>query len=121
MGSQFDKALGSLAQLAVAYGVVLLVALALLGELLVFHVLLGYKGMSTYDYIVAERRRKEELLERKLDSQAAPAAAAAAGQARPPCQILPLPISHYRFTFQSNLVWDLIKPICNFALKLRSQ
>jgi hypothetical protein len=25
------------------------------------------------------------------------------------CQILPLPISRYRFKFQSNLVWDSIK------------
>jgi hypothetical protein len=75
-------------QLAAAYGVVLLVALCLLGELLVFHVLLGYKGMTTYDYIIAERRRKEELLERKLERQVgggggsnmSPAEAAEAGQ-----------------------------------------
>lgn len=67
---------------------VLLVALCLLGELLVFHVLLGYKGMTTYDYIIAERRRKEELLEQKLERQAgggggshmSPAVAAEAGQ-----------------------------------------
>jgi hypothetical protein len=27
----------------------------------------------------------------------------------------PLPISRYRFKFQSNLVWNLIKPISNLA------
>jgi hypothetical protein len=36
---------------------------------------------------------------------------------RPPCQILPLPISRYRFKFQSNLVWDSIKSISNFCFQ----
>jgi hypothetical protein len=34
-----------------------------------------------------------------------------------PCQILPLPISRYRFKFQSNLVWDSIKSISNFCFQ----
>jgi hypothetical protein len=33
------------------------------------------------------------------------------------CQILPLPISRYRFKFQSNLVWDSIKSISNFCFQ----
>ena len=33
------------------------------------------------------------------------------------CQILPLPISSYRFKFQSNLVWDSIKSISNFCFQ----
>jgi hypothetical protein len=41
-----------------------------------------------------------------------------AGGALPPvCQILPLPISRYRFKFQSNLVWDSIKSISNFCFQ----
>jgi hypothetical protein len=32
-------------------------------------------------------------------------------------QILPLPISSYRFKFQSNLVWDSIKSISNFCFQ----
>jgi hypothetical protein len=36
---------------------------------------------------------------------------------RPRCQILPLPISRYRFKFQSNLVWDSIKSISNFCFQ----
>jgi hypothetical protein len=35
----------------------------------------------------------------------------------PLCQILPLPISRYRFKFQSNLVWDSIKSISNFCFQ----
>jgi hypothetical protein len=35
----------------------------------------------------------------------------------PECQILPLPISRYRFKFQSNLVWDSIKSISNFCFQ----
>jgi hypothetical protein len=31
------------------------------------------------------------------------------------CQIYPLPICRYRFPIQSNLVWNLIKPVSNFA------
>jgi hypothetical protein len=30
------------------------------------------------------------------------------------CQIFPRPICRYRFRFQSNLVWNLIKPVCNW-------
>jgi hypothetical protein len=33
-------------------------------------------------------------------------------------QILPLPISRYRFKFQSNLVCDSIKPISNFCFPI---
>jgi hypothetical protein len=33
------------------------------------------------------------------------------------CQILPLPISRYRFKFQSNLVCDSIKSISNFCFQ----
>jgi hypothetical protein len=33
------------------------------------------------------------------------------------CQILPLPISRYRFKFQSNLVWDSIKSMSNFCFQ----
>jgi hypothetical protein len=33
------------------------------------------------------------------------------------CQILPPPISRYQFKFQSNLVWDLIKPKSNFCFR----
>jgi hypothetical protein len=39
----------------------------------------------------------------------------------PQCQILPLPIPRYRLKFQINLVWDLIKPISNFAFNLAKQ
>jgi hypothetical protein len=42
-------------------------------------------------------------------------AAAATARLVLPCQILPLPISRYRFKFQSDLVWDLIQPISNFC------
>ena len=35
----------------------------------------------------------------------------------PQCQILPLPISRYRFKFQSNFVWDSIKSISNFCFQ----
>ena len=35
----------------------------------------------------------------------------------PSCQISPLPISHYRSKFQSNLVWDSIKSISNFCFQ----
>jgi hypothetical protein len=42
----------------------------------------------------------------------------AAVKVRPlPCQILPLPISRYRFNFQSNLIWDSIKSISNFCFE----
>ena len=33
------------------------------------------------------------------------------------CQILPATDSRYRFKFQSNLVWDSIKPISNFCFQ----
>jgi hypothetical protein len=33
------------------------------------------------------------------------------------CQILPLPISRYRFKFQSNLVWISIKSMSNFCFQ----
>ena len=39
------------------------------------------------------------------------------GAALMACQILPLPISRYRFKFQSNLVWDSIKSISNFCFQ----
>jgi hypothetical protein len=35
------------------------------------------------------------------------------------CQILPLPVSSYRFKFQSNLVWDSIKSITTFAFNFK--
>jgi hypothetical protein len=38
-----------------------------------------------------------------------------------PCQILPLPISRCRFKFQRDWVWDLIKPISNFAFNLKQK
>eukprot|EP00241_Pyramimonas_parkeae_P001971 CAMPEP_0114229418 /NCGR_PEP_ID=MMETSP0058-20121206/2894_1 /TAXON_ID=36894 /ORGANISM="Pyramimonas parkeae, CCMP726" /LENGTH=479 /DNA_ID=CAMNT_0001340487 /DNA_START=438 /DNA_END=1877 /DNA_ORIENTATION=+ len=41
------------------YMLVLAATAALLGELLSFHVILATKHMTTYDYIVAERMRKE--------------------------------------------------------------
>eukprot|EP00854_Cymbomonas_tetramitiformis_P002822 gene2822-3618_t len=37
----------------------LLVIIALIGELFCFHIILNWKGMTTYDYILAERDRKE--------------------------------------------------------------
>jgi hypothetical protein len=33
------------------------------------------------------------------------------------CQIVPLPTPLYRFKFQSNLIWDSIKPISNFCFR----
>jgi hypothetical protein len=39
------------------------------------------------------------------------------GVLRATCQILPLPISRYRFKFQSNLVWDSIRSISNFCFQ----
>jgi hypothetical protein len=37
------------------------------------------------------------------------------------CQIFPLPISRYRFKFQSNLVWDSIKSISNFCFQFNEK
>jgi len=39
----------------------------LLGELLMFHILLQYKGMSTYDYIMAQREAKANLCDKAED------------------------------------------------------
>jgi hypothetical protein len=49
------------------------------------------------------------------DGCAPPAASTCPGCARR-CQILP----RYRFEFQSNLVWDLIKPISNFCFQFNT-
>jgi hypothetical protein len=40
-------------------------------------------------------------------------------QLRPACQILPLPTPATDFKLQSNLVWDLIKPISNFCFQFK--
>lgn len=47
------------AGISAGYLVVLLVIIALIGELFCFHIILNWKGMTTYDYILAERDRKE--------------------------------------------------------------
>eukprot|EP00959_Pyramimonas_sp_CCMP1952_P166878 3487748-Pyramimonas_sp.AAC.1 len=65
----FDGDLDRTAFLVVAgvYTVLLFVTSGLLGELYVFHMILWRKQMTTYDYIVAERLRKEEESQRQME------------------------------------------------------
>jgi len=58
----FDGALERKTFLAIAgvYSLLLFVTSGLLGELYCFHMILWRKQMTTYDYILAERMRKEE-------------------------------------------------------------
>eukprot|EP00242_Pyramimonas_sp_CCMP2087_P004546 CAMPEP_0198206060 /NCGR_PEP_ID=MMETSP1445-20131203/9583_1 /TAXON_ID=36898 /ORGANISM="Pyramimonas sp., Strain CCMP2087" /LENGTH=471 /DNA_ID=CAMNT_0043878595 /DNA_START=717 /DNA_END=2132 /DNA_ORIENTATION=- len=55
-----DLNLDTFVALAAVYMCLLFITCGLLGELYLFHMVLWRKQMTTYDYILAERKRKEE-------------------------------------------------------------